>query len=152
MSPPAGIEITEARNEDAREIADLHIAARRIAMPYLREPFTEDETRGWFASIVDDRSKAWWVARHAGQIVGYMFLHAQYLDHLYVRSRWQRRGIGSLLLDKAKALSPRRLELSAFQRNTAARAFYEAQGFHIVGCTDGQNSEHEHVVQYVWSG
>jgi ribosomal protein S18 acetylase RimI-like enzyme len=148
----AEIEIRQARTEDAREIADLHIAARRISMPYLHEPFTEDETRAWFARAVGDRSEAWWVAHHAGQIVGYMFLHKQYLDHLYVRSDWQGRGIGSLLLDKAKTLSPRRLELSAFKRNANARSFYEARGFHIIGCTDGQNNEHEPDVQYVWSG
>jgi ribosomal protein S18 acetylase RimI-like enzyme len=145
------IEIREARTEDALEIADLHITVRRIAMPYLNEPFTEDETRAWFARTVGDRSEAWWVAQHAGQIVGYMFLQKQYLDHLYVRSGWQGRGIGSSLLNKAKTLSPRQLELRAFKRNTDAQAFYEAHGFHTVGCTDGQNNENEPDVRYVWS-
>jgi ribosomal protein S18 acetylase RimI-like enzyme len=145
------IEIGQARAEDAREIADLHITARRIAMPYLKEPFTQDDTRAWFARTVSDRPEAWWVARHEGQIVGYMFLREEYLDHLYVRSDRQRRGIGSSLLDRARTLSPHRLELRAFERNADARAFYEAHGFHIVGRTDGQNSENEPDVLYVWS-
>jgi ribosomal protein S18 acetylase RimI-like enzyme len=146
------IEIREARKEDAREIADLHITVRRIAMPYLHQPFTEDETRAWFAAAVGDQSEAWWAAWHGGRIVGYLFLHKQYLDHLYVRSDWQGRGVGSSLLNKAKTLSPRRLELSTFKRNTNAQEFYKAHGFHIVGCTDGQNYEHEPDVQYVWGG
>jgi hypothetical protein len=47
-------------------------------------------------------------------------------------------------------LSPHRLELRAFKRNTDAQAFYEAHGFHIVGGTDGQNNEKEPDVLYVW--
>ena len=49
-------------------------------------------------------------------------------------------------------LSPNRLVLRTFQRNAAARAFYEAHGFHAVGCTDGCNEEREPDVQYVWDG
>jgi len=100
--------------------------------------------------MVGERSEAWWVAQHAGQTVGYMFLQKPYLDHLYVRSDWQGRGIGSSLLNKAKTLSPRQLELRDFKRNTNARAFYEAHGFHVVGYTDGQNNENEPDVRYVW--
>jgi GNAT superfamily N-acetyltransferase len=71
-------------------------------------------------------------------------------DDLYVRPGWQRRGVGLCLFNKAKALSPRRLELWAFQRNTNARAFYESQGFRAVQCTDGRNEEHEPDVKYEW--
>jgi len=135
------IEIVEARAEDAQEIADIHLAARRVAMPYLNRPHTDAETRDRFTRIVGDRPAAWWVARDEGQIVGYMLIAGESLDHLYVRPDRQRRGVGLSLLSKAKALSPRRLELWTFQRNTGARAFYEAQGFHAVEYTDGSNEE-----------
>ena len=38
----------------------------------------------------------------------------------------------------------------AFQRNSNARAFYEAQGFRAVGYTDGRNEENEPDVKYEW--
>ena len=44
------------------------------------------------------------------------------------------------------------LQLWAFQRNTAARAFYEAHGFTVQRLTDGSgNEEGEPDVLYAWS-
>lgn len=145
------VDIREAdRSNDAAELAEIHVAARRAAMPYLHLAHTDDETRDWFGRSVGDRPAAWWVARIEHQIVGYMLLIGENLDHLYVRPDWQRRGVGSSLLNKAKTLSPSRLELWTFQRNTNARAFYETQGFRDVACTDGRNEENEPDVKYEW--
>ena len=145
-----GIEIREAEPGDAPEIAEIHLAARREAMPYLRRAHTDGETRDYFARVVGDRPSAWWVARIGHEIVGYMLIDGADLDHLYVRPGWQRRGIGLSLLTKAKALSPQRLELWTFQRNANARGFYEAHGFRAVACTDGRNKESEPDVKYEW--
>ncbi|HUY99670.1 MAG TPA: GNAT family N-acetyltransferase [Thermomicrobiaceae bacterium] len=148
----AGVELREAeRSADAQEIAEIHLAARREAMPYLHRPHTDDETRAYFARVVGDRPAAWWVALREGQVVGYMLIDGESLDHLYVRPGWQRRGVGLALLEKAKALSPRRLELWTFQRNANARAFYEAQGFRAVEYTEGRNEENEPDVRYEWA-
>lgn len=85
-----GIEIREAeRPGDALDIAEIHLAARREAMPYLHRAHTDDETRDWFARMVGGRSAAWWVALVENQIVGYMLIDGENLDHLYVRPGWQ---------------------------------------------------------------
>lgn len=131
-------------------MADLHLAARSEAMPYLHQAHSDDETRRWFAGAVCDRPARWWVARCGGRVVGYMLIDGKDLDHLYVRPGWQRRGIGLSLLDKAKTLSSH-LVLSTFQRNANARAFYEAHGFRIIGYSDGRNEENEPDVQYSWN-
>jgi GNAT superfamily N-acetyltransferase len=145
------IEIREAdRSADVPEIAEIHLAARREAMPYLFRPHSDDETRDYFARVVGDRAGAWWVARIDDRTVGYMLIDGEMLDHLYVRPGWQRRGVGLALLDKAKTLSPQRLVLWTFQRNANARAFYEAHGFRAVAWTDGDNEENEPDVQYEW--
>ena len=144
------IEIREAARGDAPAIAEIHLTARREAMPYLHRPHTDDDERAYFARVVGDRPSAWWVAWVQDQIVGFMLIDGKDIDHLYVRPGWQRRGIGLFLLNKAKALSPQRLELWAFQRNTNARAFYEAQGFRAVAYTDGRNEENEPDVKYAW--
>jgi GNAT superfamily N-acetyltransferase len=140
------VEIVEAHPEDAQEMAEIHLKARRVAMPYLKLAHSEDETRGWFARSVGDRPKARWLARQDG-----MLIDGEDLDHLYVQPEVRRRGIGLALLHKAKALSPQRISLFTFQRNFDARAFYEAQGFHAVEFTDGHsNEENEPDIRYVW--
>ena len=144
-------QIDEARPEDACAVADIHIVSRREAMPYLRPPHSDTETLEWFRRVVGDPPGAWWVARHAERVVGYMLLHGEDLAHLYVLPDLQRSGIGDALLDKAKELSPRGLVLWTFERNAGALAFYEASGFRVVGRTDGCNEESDPDVQYAWS-
>ncbi|MBV8164802.1 MAG: GNAT family N-acetyltransferase [Candidatus Eremiobacteraeota bacterium] len=145
------VEIRQADPQrDALAIAEIHLVSRRHEVPYLQRPHTDEETRDYFARRVGHRPAAWWVATARDKLVGYMLIDGENLDHLYVRPGWQRRGIGLTLLAKAKALSPQRLELWTFQRNRNARAFYEAQGFHAVDCTDGRNEENEPDVKYEW--
>jgi GNAT superfamily N-acetyltransferase len=50
---------------------------------------------------------------------------------LYVRVGFHRRGIGTLMLDWAKAQSDGWLWLYTFQRNKGACAFYERSGFTV---------------------
>ena len=121
-------------------------------MPYLPGLHTEDEIRGWFTRRVQEVPDGFRVARSAGRPVGYIFLFEDKLDDLYVLPDWQGRGVGSALLATAKSLSPQRLELSTFQQNMRARAFYEARDFREVGRTDGMNEEGLPDVQYEWTG
>jgi GNAT superfamily N-acetyltransferase len=80
----------------------------------------------------------------------YMLLNDQDLDHLYVLPTWQGYGVGTKLLNQAKAVAPHRLALFTFQKNTRAQAFYEAHGFHATGFIEGCNEEHEPDVRHVW--
>ena len=92
-----------------------------------------------------------WRAREAGRILGFLCLDGEDLDQLYLLPGEFRRGIGSLLLAKAKELSPERLHLFTFQRNAAARAFYERHGFRLVDLNDGErNEEGEPDALYEW--
>lgn len=150
MNEPSPITITEARSEDAPAIAAVHLTARKHTMPYLHRAHTDDETRAYFARVVGDRPLAWWVIRRDGYVAAYILIDGENLDHLYVLPRWQGHGLGSALLDKAKALSPDRLLLWTFQRNGKARAFYEARGFRGIKQTEGENEEREPDVLYEW--
>jgi ribosomal protein S18 acetylase RimI-like enzyme len=146
---PPEITLRPAAAGDARELAELHMTARSTAMPYLRQLHSNDETRAWFERRIASAESQVWVAARPSSIVGYMVLHGEDLDDLYVLPTCQRQGIGARLLDHAKALSPRRLQLYTFQRNTGAQAFYEAHGFHAVRRRDGShNEENEPDVEY----
>ncbi len=87
----------------------------------------------------------------AGRIVGIVAFTSEWINQLYVLPDWQGRGIGSRLLAIAQA-DAARLQLWTFQRNVAARRFYERQGFVMVTMTGGgDNEEKEPDVLYVWS-
>jgi GNAT superfamily N-acetyltransferase len=135
---------------DAVEIAELFLASRQDALPYLPTVHSADETRRWIPGVMMQRS-AVWVAELDGTIVGFLSLAGDHLDHLYVRPGYYRQGIGDRLLAQAKALSPQRLRLFTFQRNERARAFYEGRGFVAIDASDGSgNEEGEPDILYEW--
>jgi ribosomal protein S18 acetylase RimI-like enzyme len=137
---------------DALAIAELFMTSRRDALSYLPDLHTEDDTRHHFADVVMKRC-AVWLAHDRGRVVGFMAWNAEsgHLDHLYLLPGHYRRGIGSQLLDKAKALSGGKILLYAFQRNARARAFYERHGFRATWFGDGaENEEREPDVLYEW--
>ena len=73
------------------------------------------------------------------------------LEKLYVDPEAQNRGVGTALLDQAKALRPDGLVLWVFQKNEGARRFYERHGFRLVKLTDGaENMEREPDALYEW--
>ncbi|MEM7022974.1 MAG: GNAT family N-acetyltransferase [Pseudomonadota bacterium] len=135
---------------DSVAVAEIHIAARRRAMPYLPELHSDAEIHAWVRGTLITRAEVW-LAETGEHPSGYMALVGQTLDHLYVAPEQQGRGIGSMLLKKAKMLRPDGLQLYAFQRNHRARAFYEARGFKAVAFSDGaDNEEKEPDVLYQW--
>ena len=58
----------------------------------------------------------------AGSEVGGLFIHP----------KWQRRGIGTALMNKAKSLHDT-LELEVFEANEQGRSFYAKYGFELIG-------------------
>ncbi|MDR6873827.1 GNAT superfamily N-acetyltransferase [Bosea sp. BE125] len=150
MKPRDATRIERATADDAAEIAELYLASRTDALPFLRRVHSDAQTRCWIADTLL-ATRETWIARSGQSIVGVLALQGEDLDQLYLLPGWYRRGIGSLLLAKAKELSPTRLTLFTFQRNARARAFYEAHGFHIVEMGDGTgNEEGEPDILYEW--
>ncbi len=91
------------------------------------------------------------VADQNGIAVGFLARDGRDLSHLYVTATLRGQGIGSALLDGAKASSDH-LELWCFQANEAARRFYQRHGFVAAETTDGaDNEEGVPDVRYLWS-
>jgi ribosomal protein S18 acetylase RimI-like enzyme len=140
--------IRRATAADAAEVSRVFVAARD-EMTYL--PRIVDEHRpllgGWFL----ERGPIF-VAEEGGAVVGFSGIKDGEVTHLYVDPAWQDRGIGTRLLEHAKAESDGRLFLWVFQKNEGARRFYERHGFRLAELTDGsENMEREPDARYEWT-
>ncbi|MGZ8694830.1 MAG: N-acetyltransferase family protein [Gaiellaceae bacterium] len=132
--------IRRATPADGEAVGRVFLAARD-EMAYL--PRIPDADRpqlgGW---ILDQRPI--WVAERDGRVVGFIGLDAGEVTHLYVEPASQGTGIGAALMEHVMALSTGGLHLWVFQRNAAARRFYERHGFRLTELTDGAgNMERE---------
>ncbi len=84
-----------------------------------------------------------------GTPVGFLALAEEEVRALYVSARSRGRGVGTSLLDAAKA-SRDRLMLWTFAANTGARRFYTREGFREAGGTDGHNEEMLPDIRMIW--
>lgn len=121
--------IREFRSEDTVETA--RVWHRSGMDEYTYTPFQElNETAAIriFREVIMKNCDIW-VNEKAGLICGYLAMKASYIDRLYVDPVHQRSGIGTALIERAKAMYPLGLELHTHQQNHRAREFYEALGF-----------------------
>ena len=146
-----------AEPTEAGLLAELHLAARAAAVPAMPPPVHPlEETREWMASRLAG-SHELWVAEEDGAVVGYLAVSAtgpqEWLDDLYVAPGRTGRGIGSALLDLAKALRSDGFSLWVFVSNEGARRFYRRHGLVEVEVTDGAgNEERAPDVRMTWAG
>ncbi len=75
------------------------------------------------------------VAEEAGAMVGFVTVDPRplYLDQMVVAPEQWRSGVGTALLEEAKRLSPRGLDLDVNIDNARAIAFYRRHGFVMSG-------------------
>lgn len=93
------------------------------------------------------------VAEAEGVVVGFLAVDEEPLTTaLYVIRSARCRGIGSQLLEGAKALFPSGVSLWTFQPNVGARRLYARHSFAEVRCTDGDNDENVPDVLLSWPG
>ena len=119
--------------------------------PRLRERMRyshEDDLRHFRDRVM--RRNALWLAVEDDRIVGVLAIGDHAIEQLHVEPQHQGRGVGTALLERAKALSPEGLTLSTHQRNERARAFYERHGFRAVRFGVSAPPESEPDVTYAW--
>jgi GNAT superfamily N-acetyltransferase len=148
------VEVRPARVDEKDALARLLVRARN-GMEYV--PPVPEEHVPLIADDLAARHEEIWVAEEEGRLLGFLAIRRsvnhgwETLEKLYVEPGEQNRGVGTALLDQAKALRPEGLHLWVFQKNTAARRFYERHGFSLVKLTDGSgNMEREPDALYRW--
>jgi ribosomal protein S18 acetylase RimI-like enzyme len=122
-----------------------------ISYPYVQahQDHSLEDARRFFRGTVLVECRVW-VAELAGQPVGVLALRERWIRQLAVFPPFQRQGIGTALLATARGHSPEELRLYTFQRNNAARAFYERHGFSAVAFGVSPTPESEPDVEYHW--
>jgi GNAT superfamily N-acetyltransferase len=113
------------------------------------QAFALEEARRVFREHISPRCEIW-VATLAEVAAAYVALAGTYVDRLYVDPPHWRLGLGSRLIEHAKALRPEGLELHTHQENLAARSFYERHGFVAVRFGVSPAPESVPDVEYHW--
>jgi GNAT superfamily N-acetyltransferase len=134
---------------DAEAVARVHRVSFDHRLPWLAGLHTPSEDQAYFADVVFNEDEVWG-SFDGDDLSGFIAFRENWIDQLYVLPAYQGRGVGSALLVVAQARYSE-LQLWTFQRNCAARRFYEHRGFAVAEQTDGsRNEEHEPDVRYVW--
>ncbi len=83
-------------------------------------------------------------------MVGFIAYNEEEISQLYVHIDYQGMGIGTELLNRAKAQAKDKLSLCTFEVNKKAQGFYEKNSFKIIG-KDHENEEMLPDILYQWS-
>jgi putative acetyltransferase len=129
--------------KDMDRAAAGHRASFDHALPALAGLHTPEEDRWFFRERMFPTFQLWGYFDKQ-QLVGIVAFRDGWVDQLYVLPSSQRRGIGTALLSIAQSQFPS-LNLWTFQRNKAARRFYEKQGFTLAKETDSSANEETHL-------
>jgi chorismate mutase/GNAT superfamily N-acetyltransferase len=143
--------IRPATTADVDQLTELYLATRRAAEPAMPpQQHPPESVRAFLSGAVTDKEV--WVAE-LDEIVGFLTLDTAFVDALYVGPDHQGFGIGSALLDLAKARRPDGFALWVFTSNTPARGFYRRHGLVELEHTDGSgNEERSPDVRMAWPG
>src|SRR5258706_13403892 len=131
------------------QAAVIHRTAFDERLPWLAGLHTLEEDRAHFRNHVFAHYEVWGALE--GSLIGFIAFQENWIDQLYVLPHKQRLGVGRALLQAAMTTYPI-LMLWTFQKNAAARRFYESNGFLVIRETDGSgNAEREPDVLYRWA-
>jgi ribosomal protein S18 acetylase RimI-like enzyme len=146
------MELRRMRGDEVEAVVRLWRRSRDDSQPWLeaRMGHSADDDLRFFRSTIARENDVWVAAER--EVVGFLAIAGGRLGWLYVDPPAQRKGIGTALLDKAKALSPEGLTLYTHQRNGRARAFYERRGFVAIRFGTSPPPENEPDVLYRWDG
>jgi putative acetyltransferase len=120
--------------KDLPALLDLWVEGWQAAYPGIDFGARRSWAETRFAELQRDGARIL-VAETGGRLAGLVTVEPAtgYIDQIVVATQAQRRGIASQLIQAARGVSPDVLELHVNQDNTPAVAFYQREGFAIVG-------------------
>ncbi len=139
------------KTEDFDDVTRLWFDAQSAAMPKLmkRMEYNLEDAREFFQRAVVAECQIW-VYEQDGKPLGFLAIHGDFIDRLYVAPAYHRRGVGQALLMKARQLLPKHMWLYTHVENKMARSFYEKNGFVAEKFGMSPEPESEPDVEYHW--
>ena len=148
--PRDAIALRRATAADMAAVARLHRLAFFAAMPEMPVLHTAEEDLVFYAMRVFPSSEIW-LSECDGSLAGFIAFRAGWVDQLYVNPQHQGSGVGTALLDMAKAAEAS-LRLWTFQCNARGRKFYERQEFRVyLETAVTENEEKQPDLMYFWA-
>src|ERR1700722_2979460 len=121
----AGYTVRNLCDNDLVATADLWFRSWHAAFPDLSHPMPQED---WHARLRDDIAPRCTcrIVTLGPTIIGFLAVEpgSATLEQIFVDPSYQRRGVGKMLADHAKQLSPSGLKLTTPQRKPAAARFY----------------------------
>jgi len=144
--------IRDFAEADFDELVALWHETNLLSYSYVRahQEHTLADASLFFRSNVLAECWVWVAESPSHRYLGLVALSGSWIRQLAVFAPFQRQGVGSALLQKAREHSPRELQLYTFQRNIAARAFYEHHGFSVVRLGVSPPPEAEPDIEFRW--
>ena len=128
------IRLVEYESTDARQVTALWRSSFQAAMGLPAAAFADgfDEHARFINDQVAVENQLFLMkADGSDQVLAFMAINGDWINHLYVHVDFQDQGLGTRLLNLAKDSSSGQLGLYTFRANKKARLFYERHGFTI---------------------
>jgi putative acetyltransferase len=140
------IEINEISEKDIPEIVDIWYEVSLQAHGFVSSDYWK-KNKDQMSSKYIPMSETF-QATDGENILGFVSLLDDYLAAIFVKSEFQGRGIGSLLLNHAMSLR-NKLQLKVFCKNKKSVEFYKSKGFSVISeSKDNDTGEDELVMQW----
>jgi ribosomal protein S18 acetylase RimI-like enzyme len=133
-----------ATTGDADLVADVYLRSRKELVACAPLAHSDESVRNWVRQRLIPAGGTT-VAVVDGVIVGFLSVSSDAdsssIEQLYLHPEWVGRGLGTQLLEHARAELAPPIRLYTFQCNQRARQFYERRGFRAIKFGDGSGNE-----------
>ncbi len=140
------IKIIEATKENTREIVDIWYDVSLKAHGFIPSDYwkkKKDQMNNKYIPMSET-----YQASDGREILGFISLLDDYLAAIFVKSEFQGKGIGTLLLNHAMSLR-NNLQLKVFCKNKKSVEFYKSKGFSVISESKDENTgENEFLMQW----
>jgi len=120
------ITIRQYSSSDLNAVLDTWEVATRLAHRFMTEDFIAQERKNTAEIYLPNTDT--WVAEIDGKVKGFIALMGNEVGALFLQPSLNRKGIGTLLMNKARELQGD-LEVDVFKENIGGHHFYTQYGF-----------------------
>lgn len=142
------------RPKDFEAVVRIWRRSHEQVQPWLEDRMngTGNDHKRHFLDSVNRENEIWLAVEdhEDGQVLGFLAVCGSQVSHCYVDPPARRRGVGSVLVERVKALSPKGVTAFVHERNEVARAFCMRLGFREVRLDARSLPERGPEIAFAW--